>query len=204
MTYQLSEIAKTITTGQIMNRVTVGKDEEDNSSYFNMQELVPGAISGGVVHMDNTLQVRLKKRPLDNKMTKQNDIVIKLSSPYDCALVTEAEEGLLVPSYCAIISGIDEKHINIKYLVGYLNSEFAREKMLIGVSTSAGAMVKQRSLSDLEIVVPDLKKQAVIGEAYWQSCQKKYVLEKMVLNQQGISDSIIDEVLRQETSDGNQ
>ena len=45
MTYQLSEIAKTITTGQIMNRVTVGKDEEDNSSYFNMQELVPGAIS---------------------------------------------------------------------------------------------------------------------------------------------------------------
>ena len=200
MTYQLSEIAKTISSGKLMNRVSVGKDVEDNSSYFYMQELVPGAISGGVVHMDNTLQVRLKKRPLDNKMTKQNDIIIKLSSPYDCALVTEAEEGLLVPSYCAIISGIDEKHINIKYLVGYLNSEFAREKMLIGVSTSAGAMVKQRSLSDLEIVVPDLKKQAVIGEAYWQSCQKKYVLEKMVLNQQGISDSIIDEVLRQETS----
>lgn len=178
MKYQLSDIAKTITTGQIMNRVTLGKDEEDNSSCFNMQELVPGAISGGVVHLDNTLQVRLKKRPLDNKMTKINDVVIKLSSPYDCALVTEAEEGLLVPSYCAIISGIDEGLINIKYLVGYLNSEFAREKMLIGVSTSAGSMVKQRSLSDLEIVVPDIKKQAVIGEAYWQSCQKKCVLEK--------------------------
>lgn len=100
MKYQLSDIAKTITTGQIMNRVTLGKDEEDNSSCFNMQELVPGAISGGVVHLDNTLQVRLKKRPLDNKMTKINDVVIKLSSPYDCALVTEAEEGLLVPSYC--------------------------------------------------------------------------------------------------------
>lgn len=42
MKYQLSDIAKTITTGQIMNRVTLGKDEEDNSSCFNMQELVPG------------------------------------------------------------------------------------------------------------------------------------------------------------------
>ena len=78
MKYQLSEIAKTITTGQIMNRVTLGKDEEDTSSCFNMKELLPGAISGGVIHLDNTLQVRLKKRPLDNKMTKLNDIVIKL------------------------------------------------------------------------------------------------------------------------------
>ena len=134
MKYQLGDIAKTITTGQIMNRVTLGKDEEDDSSCFNMQELLPGAISGGVVHLDNTLEVRLKKTPLENKMTKMNDIVIKLSSPYDCALVTEEEEGLLVPSYCAIISGINEEHINIKYLVGYLNSDYAREKMLIGVS----------------------------------------------------------------------
>ena len=200
MKYQLGDIAKTITTGQIMNRVTLGRDEKDNSSCFNMQELVPGAISGGVVHLDNTLAVRLKKMPLDNKMTKLNDIVIKLSSPYDSALVTEEAEGLLVPSYCAIISGINEENINIKYLVGYLNSEFAREKMLIGVSTSAGTMVKERTLSELEIVLPDIRKQAVIAEAYWQSCQKKFVLEKMVLNQQGISDSSIDVVLRQETS----
>lgn len=120
----------------------------------------------------------LKKSVSDERITRKNDIVIKLSSPYDCALITEEEEGLIVPSFCALIRGVDKNFIDVRYLVGYLNSAYTTAKLVAGINSTAMAMVRGKSLAELEVEAPVINEQKVIGDAYWASCQRKNCLKK--------------------------
>ena len=40
---------------------------------------------------------------MKKKFTKEGDVVVKLSTPYNATYVTKENEGLAVPSFCAII-----------------------------------------------------------------------------------------------------
>ena len=59
------------------------------------------------------------------------------------------------------------------------------------------AMVRGKSLAELEVEAPVINEQKVIGDAYWASCQRKNLLEKMVKQQQQISDNIMIETLKE-------
>lgn len=197
MKYRMRELVDSITVGQIMSRVSYKEGEEVEAYKENVQVLVPSAISGGVIHIENLGSAVLKKSVSDERITRKNDIVIKLSSPYDCALITEEEEGLIVPSFCALIRGVDKNFIDVRYLVGYLNSAYTTAKLVAGINSTAMAMVRGKSLAELEVEAPVINEQKVIGDAYWASCQRKKLLEKMVKQQQQISDNIIIETLKE-------
>lgn len=197
MKYKMKDLVDSITVGQIMSRVSYKDGEEAEAYKQQVQVLVPSAISGGVIHIENLGSAVLKKAVSDDRITQKNDIVIKLSSPYDCALITEGEEGLIIPSFCALIRGVDERFVDVRYLVGYLNSAYATAKLVAGINSTAMAMVRGKSLAELDIEVPLMNEQRIAGDAYWASCQRKKVLEQMVKQQQQISDSIIIETLKE-------
>lgn len=197
MKSKMKDLVDSITVGQIMSRVSYKDGEEVEAYKQQVQVLVPSAISGGVIHIENLGSAVLKKAVSDDRITQKNDIVIKLSSPYDCALITEREEGLIIPSFCALIRGIDEHLVDVRYLVGYLNSAYTTAKLVAGINSTAMAMVRGKSLAELDIEVPLMNEQRIAGDAYWASCQRKKVLEQMVKQQQQISDSIIIETLKE-------
>lgn len=186
----MKDVVKEIATGQIMNRVVCAKNEECENKR-SISVLTPGAISGGVVHQSDLGMAVLKKEPFENKITKEGDIVIKLSSPYDCALLEKKDEGLLIPSYCGLLRGIKTDTVYPRFLSGYLNSDHVREQLLMGVNASAASMIRQHALQSLELLLPTMAEQILIGDAYWYSCQKKAIYEEYVRVQQRTSDAII-------------
>lgn len=187
----LKDVVSEIATGQIMSRVTYTEGEVPDENKIEIRVLVPSAMSGGVVHQDN-LGIAILKRALSkNKVTADGDIIIKLSSPYDCVLLTREDAGMLIPSYCGLLRGIRSDIVYPRYLLGYLNSDYAKGQLLKGVNFSATSMVRQHSLQELELLLPNLAEQILIGDAYWYSCQKKAMYEKFAQVQQRISDSVI-------------
>lgn len=202
MKRMLKDMVQEITTGQIMNRVVCTKAEQ-SECIGNTLVLVPGAISGGLVHQSNLETAALKKDPPQNRITKEGDIVLKLSSPYDCALLEKKDEGLLAPSYCGLLRGIRTDTVYPRFLAGYLNSHYAREQLLMGVNASASSMIRRHALQSLEILLPAMAEQILIGDAYWYSCQRKMIYERYVQIQQRMSDAImntaIQEVMRRDT-----
>lgn len=187
----MKEVVEEIATGQIMNRITLKAEEQFDENIIEINVLVPSAMSGGVVHRENLGRAILKKNPARNKITMGGDIIIKLSSPYDCVMLTHKDEGLLIPSFCGVLRGIKSGIVYPKFLAGYLNSDYARNKLLMGVNASSMAMVRQRSLQELELLLPTMEEQILIGDAYWYSCQKKYLYEKLAKTQQKMSDYVI-------------
>lgn len=194
MKMRLNELADVITVGQIMSRVAY-KDEEEKHEGKEVRVLVPSAISGGMINHNNLGSAVLKKKVSAERITQEGDIIIKLSSPYDCALVQEDESGLVVPSFCAVIRGFNMEIVDTRYLVGVLNSVYVLQKLQAGINSTAMAMIRSKSLQDLDILLPSIEEQKIVGQAYWESCKKKRLLEIMVGHQQLISDNIIIETL---------
>lgn len=185
---ELSEI--NIIGGQIISRVEA-KDEKDKLD--TMKVLLPKAISNGFVSMSDVGTVDVKIDVDMKKVTKEGDIVLKLSTPYDACLITKKEEGLLVPSFCAIINDIP-KILSKEYLLAYLNSTACSNQIKNLVTGSTIAILSVSQIKKLEIPVPDFSLQQEIGTRYLEGINKIKLLNKIVKLEKEYLDSKIFEM----------
>ena len=181
----LENIADVI-AGQIMTRVT-----EDNNDGEPVQVLAPKAISNGIIIKEDLGKAVLSKDVDENKYTKEGDVVIKLSTPYDAAYVTSKDIGLVIPSFCATIRISNDNLIDAKYLSAFLNTSYVRNQLTAKVVGSSRPMMKISDIRALEIPEVPIKDMRDIGEAYILSGRKKEILLEMVQTESMLMENII-------------
>lgn len=181
----LENIADVI-AGQIMTRVT-----EDNNDGEPVQVLAPKAISNGIIIKEDLGKAVLSKDVDENKYTKEGDVVIKLSTPYDAAYVTSKDIGLVIPSFCATIRILNDNLIDAKYLSAFLNTSYVRNQLTAKVVGSSRPMIKISDIRALEIPEVPIKDMRDIGEAYILSGRKKEILLEMVQTESMLMENII-------------
>lgn len=185
---KLKEVAK-ITVGQIMPRVSAeNKNEEEIIGTVNV--LAPKAISDGIIVKENLGELQICKKFDEEKFTKEGDVVVKLSTPYDATYVTKENEGLAVPSFCAIIR-VKEDKLDAKYLSAFFNTEYVREILKSKVMGSIRPMVKVSDLRNLDIPYVSEEDMADIGQAYILSGKKKSILSDMIETETKIMENIV-------------
>ena len=181
----LENIADVI-AGQIMTRVT-----EDNNDGEPVQVLAPKAISNGIIIKEDLGKAVLSKDVDENKYTKEGDVVIKLSTPYDAAYVTSKDIGLVIPSFCATIRISNDNLIDAEYLSAFLNTSYVRNQLTAKVVGSSRPMIKISDIRALEIPEVPIKDMRDIGEAYILSGRKKEILLEMVQTESMLMENII-------------
>lgn len=181
----LENIADVI-AGQIMTRVT-----EDNNDGEPVQVLAPKAISNGIIIKEDLGKAVLSKDVDENKYTKEGDVVIKLSTPYDAAYVTSKDIGLVIPSFCATIRISNDNLIDAKYLSAFLNTSYVRNQLTAKVVGSSRPMIKISDIRALEIPEVSIEDMRDIGEAYILSGRKKGILLEMVQTESMLMENII-------------
>lgn len=181
----LENIADVI-AGQIMTRVT-----EDNNDGEAVQVLAPKAISNGIIIKEDLGKAVLSKDVDENKYTKEGDVVIKLSTPYDAAYVTSKDIGLVIPSFCATIRISNDNLIDAKYLSAFLNTSYVRNQLTAKVVGSSRPMIKISDIRALEIPEVPIKDMRDIGEAYILSGRKKEILLEMVQTESMLMENIV-------------
>lgn len=185
---KLKEVAK-ITVGQIMPRVSAeNKNEEEIIGTVNV--LAPKAISDGIIVKENLGELQICKKIDEEKFTKEGDVVVKLSTPYDATYVTKENEGLAVPSFCAIIR-VKEDKLDAKYLSAFFNTEYVREILKSKVMGTIRPMVKVSDLRNLDIPYVSKEDMADIGQAYILSGKKKSILSDMIETETKIMENIV-------------
>ena len=184
---RLEDIAE-ISVGQIMTRVST--DKVDEEAIKSVKVLVPKSISGGVIIKEDLGEANLSKEIDADKYTKAGDVVIKLSTPYDAAYVTEEFAGIAIPSFCAAIRVKDNK-MDLKYLSAFLNSTYVRELLLSKVLGAVRPMIKITDIRAIEI--PDVSEEDMkdIGEAFVLSGEKKATLQRMIENESELMNNIV-------------
>ena len=184
---RLENIAE-VSVGQIMTRVST--DKLDEAVIKNVKVLVPKSISSGVIVKEDLGEANLSKEIDADKYTKAGDVVIKLSTPYDAAYITEEYEGIAIPSFCAAIRVKDNK-MDLKYLSAFLNSTYVRELLLSKVLGAVRPMIKITDIRAIEI--PDVSEEDMkdIGEAFVLSGEKKATLQRMIENESELMNNIV-------------
>ena len=140
--------------------------------------------------MDDVGTAVITKEIDNDRYTREGDVVIKLSTPYDAAYITSETVGLAIPSFCAIIR-ITSGSIDPKYLSAFLNSVYVRDQLTAKVSGGARPMVKVTDIRNLEL--PNISESDMkdIGEAFMLSGKKKETLLEMVKTEEKIMNTIV-------------
>ena len=187
-----------IYSGQIMSRVKADKPESagDNVTTTNIKVIVPKAItSDGLISVDEIVEekiivtdINIKDKttgeveyvlPVDNKrITALGDIVIKLSTPFDSATITEETVGCLIPSFCAIIRNKDI--VDLDYLQAFLNSKLCKEQLKAKVVGAVMTILSIGKIKEIDIPIPVMEQQIEIGKRYKETQLKIATLKKIV------------------------
>jgi len=153
--------------------------------------LVPKSIVDGIIVKEDLGEAILSKEIDEDKYTKEGDVVIKLSTPYDAAYVTEQDAGLVIPSFCATIRIEKENVLNAKYLSAFLNTSYVRNQLTAKVVGSARPMIKITDIRALELPKVSAQDMRDIGEAYILSGKKKTTLFEMITTESRLMENIV-------------
>lgn len=192
---RLEDIANVI-AGQIMTRVT-----DENNEGKSVQVLVPKAIAGGIIVKEDLGKAVLSKSVDEDKYTKEGDVVIKLSTPYDAAYVTAEDAGIVIPSFCATIRITKDNLMDAKYLSAFLNTNYVRNQLTAKVVGSARPMIKITDVRALEIPKVSMQDMRDIGEAYMLSGMKKVTLLEMIATESKLMENIVLASIKEGMSD---
>lgn len=181
----LGDIAS-VTVGQILTRV-ISKSDDGKV----VPVLQTKAVTAGIINKEDLGQAVLSKDVDEDKYTRESDIVIKLSTPYDAAYVTADMAGLVIPSFCAAIRVTKKDMIDAKYLSAFLNTGYVKEQLLSKVVGSAKPMIKISDIRELNVPTGldgDMKD---IGEAYMLSGKKRLLLSEMIRTEEKLMENIV-------------
>ena len=176
-----------VTAGQVMSRIT-----DEVNPVEERKVLLPKAINNGLVLQKELVNNKMKTKLDENKMTMEGDIIVKLSTPYDCCLIDKNNVGLVVPSFCAILRK-KKKEFEDDYLVAFINSSSFANQVKMMVTGAVIAILSLSSLKNLDIPEFDSNLQKEIGNVFRKKAQNKLLLEQLVSLQEEKIEALISE-----------
>ena len=146
---KLKDVAEEIITGVLTRRIVC--DGDVDSSLQEEKILVPKSITDGLI--DHTLlqTSRIGKLVKEKFYTRKGDVIMKLSTPYDsCVIEKKEDEGLIVPSFSAIIRGIRAPY-DPYFIMAFLSSKRAWSQIERSRSGRVLSIISNESVSELEL-----------------------------------------------------
>lgn len=183
-----------IMTGAPMSRA---KKIAEGDDPINAKTLIPAAMSDGRID-DSQLANETVSKVKCELFTKEGDVVLKASTPYDCAFIDKDHEGLLVTSFGLILRSGPQSLIDMRYLAVFLGlGQTSRE--LQGMSKGMTIkLIKKRDIGGLMVPVPIPEEQARLAALFEGTQRRKElcraIAEKSdVLLQSEFARSVFDE-----------
>lgn len=121
--------------------------------------LTPDGIDDGEIARETLGNVR------DACVTAPGDVIVKLTTPYDCAYVDDAHAGLLVISAAAILRPRTGA-VNMRWIAAVLSMPQLKVELRLASIGSSIQMLKKAGLSDLAIPVPSVEEQERVGAVH--------------------------------------
>ena len=200
---KLKDIFTGYQVGVIMPRIQVKTSYATDSGDTEVARVLnPRAIRGGRVVYELIEETYIKKGSAEGKLAQPGDIVMKLTTPYECALITESDAGLLVPSYCIILRGVNGTIADPNFVIGYLSTDLVRADLSRFTASTTNAMLRPKDIMDLDFPDIPLAQQEILGRLYYHSREKQQVLRDMADTEEKIMQGLITNAVVEVTGDG--
>lgn len=136
-------------------------------------------------------------RKFEDKLTKKDDILIRLVYPNRVIYINEEMENLLVPSQMCLIRP-NKDNINPEFLKWYLESDIGKQKILLNVTGSTIPKITVSSLRNIDIPIISLENQITIANLIKLWDKEKNVLEEIIKEKDILYNNIITQLIEKE------
>lgn len=175
----LKELGVNIIGGQILARVNADPNKGDKVLDYKRKTVLAKSVDEGVLVEENIPCNDYKTLPDEKRLTKKGDIIIKMNAPFYSCLIEENQEGMLVSSFCSIIRDVNDFILDKKYLVTYLNSPIGQKQLSLLAQGQAISLISIARLYELEIKIPSLEQQKIIGNEYFTNKENLRLLQRI-------------------------
>lgn len=179
-----------ITSGQIMTRIVA----KENETVIGVKKVViPKAItSDGFVSIEDMPEENLKCEPPSERITQVDDIVIKLSTPFDSAIITNNSADCVVPSFCAIIR--NNGQLDLGYLYAFLSSKLCKDQLKEKVTGAVMSILSVGKIQSVLIPVPEIIVQRKIGQDFLAKKEQLLLMKQIIELENKRNDIIFQEL----------
>lgn len=160
-----------IKTGAPMSRA---KKIAEGDEAITAKVLIPAALSNSRIE-DDFLAEETVSKVKGELFTKEGDVVVKASTPYDCAFVDNKHEGLLVTSFGLILRSLPKSPVDMRYLALYLSLEQTNKELQLMSKGMTIQLIKKRDLGDLLVPVPSAEEQTRLARLFEETQRCKQI-----------------------------
>lgn len=139
--------------------------------------LVPKAIENGRVINQELVEAQVSAVKED-LLTHCGDVILKTSTPYDCAYIDCAHEGLLVTSFGLIIRPLPDADIDMRYLAAFLTLPQTRQLLQRESKGMTLQLLKKKDILDIPVPTPSKSVQQLLAELF-ENTQKRKELYRL-------------------------
>ena len=183
----INDIFKETLGGQIMSRITT-ENEKDSIRKINV--LIPKAIENGEVIHSNLVENYLSSEIDDKKITKKGDIILKLSTPYEACIIKKEDEGLAIPSFCAVLRELDNDY-DPYFVLAYINSNYFKNQVQTLISGATIGILSIGQVRKIEIPKKSVEIQKEIASQYIGIIKNNSLIKKLISLQEEKLDTLI-------------
>ena len=192
---KMQEIAE-IRTGQVLSRKVAKTEKANIYRVFQLSSIEKdGTICDELIDIFNS---RTTIEP--ELLTKEGDILIRLSNPYTAAYIEKKYENILIPSLMAVIR-LKKGEILPEYIKTYLNSEIAKNQIKKEANGTVISTINTKSLKNLEIPIPTIEKQYEITRLANIYIEEKRLAEELIKLRQKEFQIILEETIEKTQTD---
>ncbi|ACV50633.1 hypothetical protein Apar_0200 [Lancefieldella parvula DSM 20469] len=157
--------------------VSRAKRQTKGVPFHATQVLVPKAIENGRVINQELVEAKVSAVKED-LLTHCGDVILKTSTPYDCAYIDCAHEGLLVTSFGLIIRPLPDADIDMRYLAAFLTLPQTRQLLQSESKGVTLQLLKKKDILDIPVLTPSKSVQQLLAELF-ENTQKRKELYRL-------------------------
>lgn len=171
---KLSDIAE-IRTGQVLSRKQAKGELGIPYKVFTLSSI----LKDGKINKDLIEDFQSNSMIDEQLLTKEDDVLIRLSAPYTAVYITKEYENILIPSLVAVIRLKSEEYLP-EYVKIFLNSKIAKDEIKREASGTVITTVTTKSLKEMFIPCLPLQKQKRLIHFTKAYLDEKDIMEKIM------------------------
>ena len=199
----LCDVAE-VRTGLVIARKKASDDAEVKLKYTALN--LRCAAADGYLDLDNAEEYYSAEPLKSEYLTREKDILIRLSAPYTVVFVTSPEQcGYVIPSHFAIVRA-DKTKAAPEYLNWFLKRDAVKQKIMQNVSGStAFGTISSGFIANLKIRDIPISEQKTLGNMLLLAEKEQELLHKLTeakaLYNKAIVNKIYDKIKRGNKND---
>lgn len=173
----LNEVAE-IRTGLVLSRKKATKNDKIKIKYKALN--LKCIMSEGYLDLNDTEEYYSTEHLKPEYLTKEKDILVRLSAPYTVVYITEPKQcGYVIPSHFAIVRA-DEEKAAPEYINWFLKRDSVKQKIMQNVSGStAFGTISSGFIANLKIRNIPISEQKTLGNMLLLAEKEQELLHRL-------------------------